>query len=329
MKHSIRIAVTLNGREGAAAGMAALRRGGSALDAVVEAVRVIENNPDDWSVGYGGFPNFAGAVELDASLMDGRTRAAGAVAGLTVHRNPVSVARRVMETTPHVLLIGEGADRFALAQGFEKQDLLTDRTREAYASLMRGEPIALWPRVPEEPEDRARLYGERLGEVARERKGWKEVYCAELQGTCNALAVDRLGDMASAVSSSGLALKLPGRVGDSPIVGAGNYADNRFGAACTAGNGELCLRLSTTRCAVGYLAGSMGPREAAEKAVSDMGELPDRTGGFQILVMAPGGEVWCASNIKKPEYYVMDEEDAEPRRTAGSYVEVESGKALS
>jgi beta-aspartyl-peptidase (threonine type) len=316
------IAVTLNGREAAARGMEVLAGGGSALDAVEAAVRVIEANPEDWSVGPGGLPNFAGVVELDAAIACGRTLRTGAVAGLRRHGHPVSVARKVMEETPHVLLIGEGADRFADAQGFPSEEVLTDRVRGAYEKLMREEPIELWPRVPEESAERALKYGERLLEVVRSRQGWKEIFCAELQGTCNALALDRSGEMASAVSTSGLALKMPGRVGDSPVPGAGNHCDGRFGAAGCAGNGELCLRLASARSAVEALRGGRGAREAAESTVLEMLELPDRSGGFQVLVMDRGGEAWCASNIKEPEYYFMTEGDAAPRRTKGSYVEV-------
>jgi beta-aspartyl-peptidase (threonine type) len=316
------IAVTLNGREAARAGMAVLQAGGSALDAVETAVKIIEDNPEDWSVGFGGFPNFGGAVELDACITDGRTRASGAVAGMQRHKNPVAVARRVMEKTPHVLLVGEGADRFADAEGFPAEDLLTERMRETYDRLMRGEPVRLWPRVAEEDPKGAKRYGDRLGEVAKDRRGWKEIYCAELQGTCNALALDPRGDLAAAASTSGLALKMPGRVGDTPIPGAGNIADNRFGAAGCAGNGELVMRLGSTWAACTCLASGMTAKEAAERAVRDLEDLPDRNGGFQILVMDSCGEVWCASNIKVPEYFLMDADDPEPRRVKGSFIEL-------
>jgi beta-aspartyl-peptidase (threonine type) len=318
-----RIVATLNGWVSVAAGAAILAKGGPALDAVEAVVRGIEDNPDDWSVGLGGFPNFMGEVELDASIMDGRTLAAGAVAGVRRHKNPVSIARRVMEKTPHVFLIGEGADRFADAEGFESCDLLTPKMREIYAKVMRGEEIELWPVLPGEPPERSRKYGDLLVEVARERKGWKKVFSAEMRGgTCNALAVDRRGDVASAVSTSGLALKMPGRVGDSPIPGAGNYADNRFGAAACTGNGELCIRLASARTAVQYLSQGMGPREAAESCIRDLAALPDREGGFYIIVMDRQGESWMASNVREADYFVMDEGDAEPRRIRGSRVEV-------
>ncbi len=323
------IAVTRNGREGTVAGMAILRKGGSALDAVEEAVRRIEANPTDWSVGYGGFPNFAGEVELDASIMDGNNRAAGAVAGVKRHRNPVSIARRVMEKTPHVMLVGEGADRFADGEGFPSEDLLTPDTREAYRKLMRGEAIDLWPRVEEESPERAKSYGAKLLEVAKDRAGWKEVFCAELQGTCNAIALDRAGNLASAVSTSGLALKMPGRVGDSPVIGAGNYADARYGAAACAGNGELVLRLGSAREAVERMAGGAGAQEATEAAIRAMEGLEGGSGGFQILAMSADGRFWMASNIKEPDYYVMDGTDGAPRRVTGSYVPMERNPGLS
>ncbi|MHC4599056.1 MAG: isoaspartyl peptidase/L-asparaginase [Planctomycetota bacterium] len=326
------IAVTLNGREAAAKGMGILREGGSALDAVEEAVKTIEDNPDDWSVGYGGFPNFAGVVELDASIADGRTLKAGAVAGLRRHRNPVAVARRVLEKTPHVMLVGEGADTFADGEGFPSEDLLTERMADTYRKLMAGEAVELWQRVEEESAEGAKKYGEKLMEVVKERRGWREVFCAELQGTCNAVAIDRNGDMASAVSTSGLAMKMPGRVGDTPIVGAGNYVDNRFGAAVCVGNGELVMRLCSARGAVASLEDGLGAREAAEKAVREVERLPDRSGGFHITVMTRAGDLWCASNIKDPEYYVMAEDDEAPRRVTGSFLKIEGeakGTSLS
>ncbi len=322
------IAVTLNGREAAARGWEILSAGGSALDAVETAVRAIEDNPDDWSVGYGGFPNFAGDVELDASISDGRNLAIGAVAGIRKHRNPVSVARRVMERTPHVLLAGEGADRFASSQGFEEQPLLTDRMRETYRKLMKGEQIDLWPRVEEEPAELARAYGGRLLEVARQRSGWKEIYCAEIQGTCNAMARDVRGDIACAVSTSGLALKMPGRVGDSPIPGAGCYADNRYGAAACCGNGELCMRLCSARMAVYYLSQGLPAAETAAKCLLDLNDLPDRKGGFQILVMDRFGNAASAFNLRAPRFYCMTGADDRPRLVTGRQVEVQTGESL-
>jgi beta-aspartyl-peptidase (threonine type) len=316
-----RIVATLNGWVSVAEGAAILAKGGPALDAVEAVVRGIEDNPDDWSVGYGGFPNFMGEVELDASIMDGRTLAAGAVAGMRRHKNPVSVARRVMEKTPHVFLIGEGADRFADSEGFAPCDLLTDRMREIHAKVMRGEKIELWPVLPGEPPERSRKYGDLLVEVAKERRGWTKIFSAEMRGgTCNALAVDRRGDVASAASTSGLALKMPGRVGDTPIPGAGNYADNRHGAAACTGNGELCLRLCSARMAVAYLAQGMSPKDAAERSMRDLASLPDREGGFFIIVMGRDGEAWGASNVREMDFFVMDEGDAAPRRVKGSLV---------
>lgn len=319
---SIKIVVTLNGREGAAAGMKILREGGSALDAVENAVRTIEDNPDDWSVGPGGFPNIAGVVELDAAIMDGKTLKAGAVAGIRRHRNPISIARRVMDKTPHVMLIGDGADRFADSEGFEPGEIITDRMRKTYEKLMAGEHIELWPRIPEESPERALKYGEKLMQVARDRKGWREIFCAELQGTCNAIAIDKNGDMAVAVSTSGLALKIPGRVGDSPIPGAGGYCDNRYGGAGCVGNGELCMRLLSARMAVLYLEQGATVTEAAGKIIRDQLYLADRQGGFQVIVMDRNGNAWCASNIREPEYYSMEPGDAGPRRVKGTYIEL-------
>ncbi|HKW78192.1 MAG TPA: isoaspartyl peptidase/L-asparaginase, partial [Candidatus Limnocylindria bacterium] len=240
-----------NGAVGLPAGMAALRRGGSALDAVVAATKVVEDDPTDHSVGTGGLPNVLGEVELDASIMDGRTRHAGAVCALKGFRYPIEVARLVMERLPHVLLAGEGAARFARECGCEERELLTGAARE------------LWRK-------RLRASGESPDSIARKRQlapiVWRTVGAE--RGTVNILALDRRGDVASAVSTSGWAYKYPGRVGDSPIIGAGNYCDSRHGAAACTGFGELALRALTARTAVDLLSSGASAAEAARGALA-------------------------------------------------------------
>jgi N4-(beta-N-acetylglucosaminyl)-L-asparaginase len=204
-------------------GLAAVNRamelvlgGTDTLDAAVEGVKIQELDPKDNSVGYGGLPNEDGVVQLDASCMHGPTRRAGAVAALEGIKTPSEVARLVLKYTDHILLVGEGAKRFALSYGFKEEDLLTPESRQLWLTWRanRG-PDDDWINVPE---------NERL--VARPT------------GTINLNVVNAKGDISSVTTTSGLAWKIPGRAGDSPIVGAGQYTDNDVGAAGSTGRGE-------------------------------------------------------------------------------------------
>ena len=204
-------------------GLAAVNRamelvlgGTDTLDAAVEGVKIQELDPKDNSVGYGGLPNEDGVVQLDASCMHGPTRRAGAVAALEGIKTPSEVARLVLKYTDHILLVGEGAKRFALSYGFKEEDLLTPESRQLWLTWRanRG-PDDDWINVPE---------NERL--VARPT------------GTINLNVVNAKGDISSVTTTSGLAWKIPGRAGDSPIIGAGQYTDNDVGAAGSTGRGE-------------------------------------------------------------------------------------------
>lgn len=240
-----------NGNVGISAVWPSFAQGLDALSAVEQAARVVEDNLEDHSVGTGGLPNLDGEVELDASIMEGRTRKAGAVAGLKGFAHPISVARGVLESLPHVLIVGDGAARFAKEIGAEERDLLTDYARGVWESGMANVPDGL------------------AGEIlARTRALTSDPERAV--GTVNFLAIDAHGEMASAVSTSGWAWKWPGRAGDSPIPGAGNYCDLRYGAAACTGYGELALRSSTARTIVNYLSQGMTPLEAGERALRDL-----------------------------------------------------------
>ena len=201
-----------------------LRQSGTALDAVEQGTRRVESNVQDESVGSCGLPNVLGQVEQDASIMEGRALAVGAVGALAGYEHPISVARRVMELTPHVLLVGAGAHRFAAEMGFRPCDLHNEETqrkwRERLRQFLSEDEIA---HLAERPE---------LLPVV------KEIVQARLHGTINFLARDAHEDIAGAVSTSGWPWKYPGRLGDSPIIGAGNYADNRYGAAACTGYGR-------------------------------------------------------------------------------------------
>lgn len=195
--------------------------GKPAVDAVVAGVGIVEDDATDHSVGLGGLPNEAGVVELDASVMDGATGLCGAVAALQRIKNPAQVALKVMRYTDHALLVGKGALAFARAHGFEEQELLTDEARKIWlhwkATLSDTDD---W--FPDEP--------------AAVPKNAKALF--GITGTINCNAVDTAGDLAGVTTTSGLAFKIPGRVGDSPLIGAGLFVDNAVGAAGSTGRGE-------------------------------------------------------------------------------------------
>jgi N4-(beta-N-acetylglucosaminyl)-L-asparaginase len=205
-----------NGLRAVNRAMELVLKGSDTLDAAVEGVKIQELDPADNSVGYGGLPNEDGVVQLDASCMHGPTRRAGAVAALEGIKTPSEVARLVLKYTDHVMLVGEGAQRFALSYGFKEEDLLTPESRQLWLTWRanRG-PDDDWLNVPE---------GEPM--VARPT------------GTINLNLVNSQGEISSVTTTSGLAWKIPGRAGDSPIIGAGQYTDNDVGAAGSTGRGE-------------------------------------------------------------------------------------------
>ena len=250
-----------NGSVGIEAAMQVLRNGGSAMDAVEAGVRLVEANPDDHSVGYGGYPNLLGEVELDAAIMDGSDLTSGAVGALKGYPYPISVARQVLEKLPHIFLVGEGAARFAAEMGFEPRDLLSEPAREAWEKRLRED-------VPSDV----------LTHLAEQPDLWRYVGIAtdpeHTRGTTNFIAQDARGNLAVGVSTSGWAWKYPGRIGDSPIVGAGLYADNRFGAAACTGTGEMAIRAATAHSVVFYM--KMGLSVTGGRAAGDDG--PERPG---------------------------------------------------
>jgi beta-aspartyl-peptidase (threonine type) len=269
-----------NGAPGLGAGIAALRKGGSALDAVEACARVIEADPTDASVGRGGHPNVLGVVELDASLVDGTTHRVGAVGALAGYLHPISVARAVMERLPHVMLVGDGAARFAAEIRAEKATLLTPSTRRIWV-----ERLAKIRETPASVRRRAKLAPIVAKLVGEER------------GTVNFIALDGAGHIASAVTTSGWAYKYPGRLGDSPIVGAGNYCDTRYGGACCTGFGELAIRNVTAKTAVDRLASGVSASEVATRAIADANALDDAA--FNIVVLAADGSHAAASNRER------------------------------
>ena len=298
-----------NGRRGMIAAMALLRDGGSALDAVELASRIVEDDPDDHSVGYGGLPNVLGEVELDASIMDGATLRAGAVAAVQGYGRAITLARKVMEETPHVLVVARGAERLAAELGESPQD---QRTEEA---------LRRWR---ERYDERGLTVGsnENLRDVARtltrplnlQDKIYKAARVDTL-GTVNFIALDAHGNLASAVSTSGLGWKYSGRVGDSPLIGAGNYCDNRYGAAACTGMGELAIRVSTARSLVLYLKCGMTLIEAGCEALRDLRTLAAAEGQYMNIVsLTPAGEHAGFTTVPGKQYLFQRAEMDEPQR---------------
>jgi len=243
---SMRVVASANGLKASDKAMSLLKQGADPLEAVIAGVNLVENDPEDMSVGYGGLPNEDGVVELDASVMHGPTHLAGAVAGLRNIRNPSLVARMIMERTDHVLLVGEGALKFARAHGFKEEELLTDKSRQ------------VWLQWKENHSDKDGWLSpgyklKRHSVAEQDEPSW---------GTINCLALDSKGDLAGVTTTSGLAFKIPGRVGDSPIIGAGLYVDNDIGAAGSTGRGEANLVTSSSFYIVMLMEQGLLPEEA-------------------------------------------------------------------
>lgn len=233
-----------------------LRQGQSALDAAIAGAQAVEDDPTVDSVGFGGLPNSLGTVQLDACVMDGRTLNCGAVAGLENVRHPAALARRVMDHTTHILLVGDGAQRFALQQGFPLENLLTP------------ESLAEWQRRRAENAQKAANPG---AVKAAMDKPWGH-------DTVTVLALDQNNNLGGVCTTSGLANKVPGRVGDSPIIGAGLYVDNEAGAAGATGVGEEVIRIGGSLFIVEQMRAGRTSQEACELAVRRINSFAVRRG---------------------------------------------------
>lgn len=251
---------------------AVLSRGGRALDAVEAGVRVTEADPSSMTVGYGGYPDASGRVTLDACIMDEHGNA-GSVAFLQHIMHPISVARRVMEKTPHVMLVGEGALEFALAQGFEGQNLLTP------------EAEAAWREWLDE--------GGRIGPASIN---------VENHDTIGMLALDDAGNLSGACTTSGASFKMHGRVGDSPIIGAGLYVDNEVGAACATGWGEAVMRTVGSHLVVELMHQGLAPDEACRRAVERIAKKFDGFEDIQVGFLALDRQGRFGAYAIQPEF---------------------------
>jgi beta-aspartyl-peptidase (threonine type) len=275
------------------------------MDAAVAAVRCVEDNPDDRGVGTGGIPNVLGQVELDASVMDGRTLAAGAVAAVKGYRHPIEIARKVMELTPHVLLAGAGAELFAERHGFEPAELLTPEAEAIWRErILGGEPTG------------SNLYADSYQMYMAAVRDWVSLLHDRILGTTNVIVRDDSGDIASAVSTSGWGFKWPGRVGDSPIIGAGNYADNRYGAAACTGRGEMAVRAATAYSIVRSMRDGAALEEALRRAMLDLRDLVDpfaeRVNVMNAVAMDRDGNVAAISTASDTFYVFQTVDMAEP-----------------
>ncbi len=275
--------------------MAVLREGGPPLDAVVAGIREVERNPDDHSVGFSGLPNLMGEVELDASVMEGRRLGAGAVGALHGYQDAVELARRVMERLPHVLVVGDGADRLAGEEGLPAVDLLTPEARRIWKERLEGESGNL--------DDSYLRQVRALAEAMAPGPDRPD----QRQGTVNLIARDRAGHVVCGVSTSGFPLKYPGRLGDSPVIGAGNYADDRWGAAACTGFGELALRCCTAHSVVMFMRFGMSLPEALEQAMVDLRHL--RTpGDMNIVAVDAEGRPGAVSSVRGKTYIYLTED---------------------
>ncbi len=265
-------------QEAALIGWRVLQDGGSALDAVEAAVCALEDNPA-FNAGTGACLTVEGNIELDAGIMDGRTLDVGAVAGVELIKNPISLARHVL-ASPHVLLAGRGAEQFAEEQGIARTtlaDLLTERQYQRWKNYLSAHALS--------PDSEPHIIRREVASLAARDE--------PKHGTVGAVAVDSAGALAAATSTGGIHNKYPGRIGDSPLVGGGFYADDEAAVSCT-GQGEDFARLLIAKRAADFVLQDNSAQEAAEATIAVLGERTTGTGGL-IVVARPGG-VGCAWN---------------------------------
>jgi N4-(beta-N-acetylglucosaminyl)-L-asparaginase len=264
---------SLNGLRAVARAMELVKQGYDPADAVVQGVRIVEDDPSDTSVGLGGLPNEDGVVELDASVMHGPTHKAGAVAGLHNIKNPAMVALLVLRRTDHCLIIGDGALRFAKQMGFQEENLLTEESRlewQKWRENLGHDDDRLNDDERDEPV--GKVWEEGSADQKKRRAAIERAAIAYTTGTIHCSALTAKGDIASCTTTSGLSWKIPGRIGDSPIIGAGNYCDNAIGAAGSTGRGEANLANLSSFFIVECMGRGMTPTEAclaAAKRVAD------------------------------------------------------------
>lgn len=299
------------GRTGVQVALEAIQRGGDPLDAVIAGVTIVELDPNDQSVGLGGLPNEDGVVQLDASCMHGPTRRAGSVACLEDIAEAAAVAKAVMDNTDHIMLVGDDARRFAVKLGFRTQNLLTEKSRQDWLTWKsRLNANDNWLERPRPPE----ASREDGGHVWRDGAGVPYTH-----GTINMCAVTAGGDIASVTTTSGRSWKVPGRVGDSPIIGAGQYCDNTVGAAGSTGRGEACIKVCASFLAVELMRQGKSPEQALLEVMQRVvamteSRLLDRNGrplfDLEFYAVTKDGRYAGASAYEGSTFAVADERGA-------------------
>ena len=262
-----------NGVNACAKAMEVIQSGGDTLDAVIAGVNIQELDPNDTSVGYGGLPNEDCIVELDASCMHGPSRRGGSVGAIRGIKTPSNVAKLVMMETDHMMLVGEGATNFAKRFGYKEEDLLTERSRMAWLAWKRSmrDPggHTFWESGVDGPPKKPAADLKRLFPRADDSLiAWAfDVAKHPPTGTINCIALNQKGEMSATTTTSGMAWKIPGRVGDSPIIGGGLWLDNDIGGAGSTGRGEENLRVAGAHTVVENMRHGMSPKEAALDAL--------------------------------------------------------------
>ncbi len=296
----VRVISSANGLDATRTAYEAILKGGDTLDACVAGVNLVEDDPNDTSVGYGGLPNEDGIVELDAAVMHGPTHQAGAVAALQNIKNPSKVAKLVMEQTDHVLLVGEGALKFARAHGFKEEDLLTERARKIWL---------YWRQSRDKDDDWIEPPDELLDPEVK-------TFFKRPTGTIHCAGMNTNGDISCTTTTSGLAFKLAGRVGDSPIIGAGLYVDNAVGSSGSTGRGEANLQNLSCSTAVELMRGGRSPKEAGLEilrriAANSVNRLRDKDGrpnfDLSFYLLAKNGDYAGVSMWGPAKFAITDE----------------------
>jgi beta-aspartyl-peptidase (threonine type) len=300
------------GEVGMPAAARALEAGCPALDGIEQGIRRVEADSTVRHVGLGGDPNLLGEMECDAAVMNGADCTAGSVGALKGYVHAVSVARAVMERLPHVMLVGDGAARFAAEIGEPRAEMLTDEARAAYGAWLARE-------IPEDERTR-------WPDVPLAHHAWSTARRIASRDTVIFLAIDRAGNLAAGTSTSGWSYKYPGRLGDSPIIGAGLYAHNQHGACGCTHTGEMTIRAATAVSVVRSMERGATVREACHEAAGDLRDLRnglrgqvaihaiDRTGEQCVLSVAPNGP--------PPAYWVWTEGAAAPERRMAETVDL-------
>ncbi len=306
LAESLRLLVNGEGAAGVTAAIEALRSGCSAIDAVEKGIRPVEDDPQVRSVGRGGIPNLAGEVECDASIMEGHGRQSGSVAGLQQARHAITVARAVMEQLPHAFLAGKGALQFAREVGAEMAEMLTPEARATYKKALCR---ALSPTFAPDHDP--------CGSGRWIDAAWRYARHTASKGTTVFLVRDRHGHLAGGTSSSGWPLKYPGRVGDSAVIGAGLYVDDRYGACACTHTGEMTIRCQTASRVVHCMEAGASVEEACRDGIRDLHQLREGLlGPVAIHAMDRNGGVCVMSNVAIPAdtdawYWVGDDRGPE------------------